>query len=66
MSTHALLAAIYDIVQHVFEEARQNGFPCFYQADLLVRSLLHDKAVGYVPPFIVLQQRDTAYGMSTL
>jgi hypothetical protein len=27
--------------------------PCFPQADLLVRSLLADPAVGYVPPFIV-------------
>ncbi|KAG5651494.1 hypothetical protein H0H81_008466 [Sphagnurus paluster] len=27
--------------------------PCFPQADLLVRALLQDPAVGYVPPFIV-------------
>ncbi|KAJ7151594.1 hypothetical protein C8R46DRAFT_913703 [Mycena filopes] len=27
--------------------------PCFYQTDLLVRSLLSDPAVGYVPPFIM-------------
>ncbi|KAG6918791.1 hypothetical protein DXG01_011543 [Tephrocybe rancida] len=28
--------------------------PCFAQADLLVRSLLQDPAVGYVAPFIVM------------
>jgi hypothetical protein len=28
--------------------------PCFPQADLLVRSLLSDPAVGYIPPFIVI------------
>jgi hypothetical protein len=28
--------------------------PCFLQADLLVRSLLADPAVGYVPPFIII------------
>ncbi|KAJ7451176.1 hypothetical protein FB451DRAFT_1051625 [Mycena latifolia] len=27
--------------------------PCFYQTDLLVRALLADPAVGYVPPFII-------------
>ncbi|KAJ7171810.1 hypothetical protein C8R43DRAFT_874448 [Mycena crocata] len=27
--------------------------PCFFQTDLLVRALLSDPAVGYVPPFII-------------
>ena len=33
---------------------RNYARPCFTQADLLVRSLLSDPAVGYVPPFIVI------------
>ncbi|KAJ7037492.1 hypothetical protein C8F04DRAFT_1092647 [Mycena alexandri] len=32
---------------------RHQVLPCFYQTDLLVRSLLSDPAVGYVPPFII-------------
>ncbi|KAJ6626994.1 hypothetical protein B0H10DRAFT_470193 [Mycena sp. CBHHK59/15] len=27
--------------------------PCFFQVDILVRSLLSDPAVGYVPPFVI-------------
>jgi hypothetical protein len=32
----------------------RNVRPCFPQADLLVRSLLSDPAVGYAPPFVVV------------
>ncbi|EIM89566.1 uncharacterized protein STEHIDRAFT_52368 [Stereum hirsutum FP-91666 SS1] len=52
--------------QHVYDHTKEDGLPCFYQADLLVRSLIHDEAVGYVPPFIVFQQRDTAHGKSRI
>ncbi|SJL14728.1 uncharacterized protein ARMOST_18195 [Armillaria ostoyae] len=30
--------------------------PCFYQVDLCVRALLLDEKVGYVPPFINIQE----------
>lgn len=32
----------------------QGSSPCFYQVDLLLRALVHDPKVEYVPPFIVL------------
>jgi MYND finger len=32
----------------------RRSLPCFPQADLLVRSLLSDPEVGYVPPFIII------------
>ncbi|KAJ6569577.1 hypothetical protein B0H19DRAFT_1136097 [Mycena capillaripes] len=33
---------------------RNNSLPCFPQTDILVRALLSDPEVGYVPPFIVI------------
>lgn len=32
---------------------KNNTLPCFPQADILVRALLSDPDVGYVPPFII-------------
>ncbi|KAJ7785699.1 hypothetical protein B0H16DRAFT_1657248 [Mycena metata] len=40
-------------VQECDAFCRHQVLPCFYQTDLLVRSLLSDPAVGYVPPFII-------------
>jgi hypothetical protein len=37
--------------------------PCITQADLLVRSLLSDPAVGYVPPFIIIMPRQGTDGL---
>lgn len=65
LDTDTLMVASCGIVQHVYDHTKEDGLPCFYQADLLVRSLIHDEAVGYVPPFIVFQQRDTAHGTPT-
>ncbi|KAJ7480088.1 hypothetical protein B0H11DRAFT_2026489 [Mycena galericulata] len=31
----------------------RHNLPCFFQTNMLVRALLSDPAVGYVPPFIV-------------
>lgn len=45
-------------VRHVAEHTDQDGGPSMREADLLIRSLLHDPDLGYVPPFIVLYQQD--------
>ncbi|KAJ3508156.1 hypothetical protein NLJ89_g5905 [Agrocybe chaxingu] len=37
------------------EMSCQRSNPCFYQVDLLVRSLLSDPEVGYVPRFIIFK-----------
>lgn len=44
------------VVQRVSERADRDGQPCMREADLLVRSLLDDPSLGYMPPFIVLHQ----------
>ncbi|KAJ6501470.1 hypothetical protein C8R47DRAFT_227848 [Mycena vitilis] len=33
---------------------KNNVLPCFFQTNILVRALLSDPEVGYVPPFIIL------------
>jgi len=41
------------LVFEIDDEFVHKKVPCFLQADLLVRSLLSDPAVGYLPKFIV-------------